>query len=95
MKWGGPQCPPIRCIRYNPREMHTDAPQQTTISIRVNGETIALIAPATVASLIAIRSPRPPFAVEVNKQLVRRAGYDATPLTDGDTVEIVTLVGGG
>ncbi|MBI5761957.1 MAG: sulfur carrier protein ThiS [Planctomycetes bacterium] len=75
--------------------MNTQATGPATISIRVNGESVALIAPATVASLVALRNPRPPFAVEVNKQLVRRASYDAAPLADGDTVEIVTLVGGG
>lgn len=52
-------------------------------------------APATVASLVARRQPRPPFAVEVNRKLVRRPEYEATSLTDGDVVEIVTLVGGG
>lgn len=68
---------------------------KTTIQITVNGESVALEAPATVATLIAQRQPRPPFAVEVNKKLVRRASYEATPLANRDTVEIVTLVGGG
>lgn len=65
------------------------------IRVEVNGENETLGAPATVATLIARRNPRPPFAVEVNKRLVRRGAYDATPLADGDRVEIVTLVGGG
>lgn len=75
--------------------MHTQATGPATISIRVNGDSISIANPATVASLVALRNPRPPFAVEVNKQLVRRGSYDAAPLADGDTVEIVTLVGGG
>ncbi len=66
-----------------------------TISITVNGESFSLTGPATVASLIALRSPRPPFAVELNKTLVRRPQYDATTIREGDAVEIVTLVGGG
>jgi len=66
-----------------------------TIQVRLNGEAYALSAPATVANLVAVRRPRPPFAVEVNKQLVRRPGYHTTELCDGDEVEIVTLVGGG
>lgn len=49
----------------------------------------------TLAGLLAVRRPRPPFAVEVNKTHVRRPQYDATPLKEGDRVEIVTLVGGG
>ncbi len=66
-----------------------------TLSIRLNGEAYALANPATVASLVSHRQPRPPFAVEVNKELVRRGEYEATALADGDAVEIVTLVGGG
>ncbi len=65
------------------------------MQIDVNGETQAVDAPATVASLIAVRSPRPPFAVEVNRRLVRRPEYATTELRAGDRVEIVTLVGGG
>lgn len=68
---------------------------ETTIEITVNGESVALDAPATVATLVAKRQPRPPFAVELNKKLVRRGTYEATPLANRDTVEIVTLVGGG
>lgn len=66
-----------------------------SMQIQVNGESRTIDAPATVASLIAIRNPRPPFAVEVNKRLVRRGEYEAIALQDGDQVEIVTLVGGG
>ena len=65
------------------------------IAIRVNGVELALTPPATIASLVAIRRPRPPFAVELNKRLVRRPEYASTPLAAGDVVEIVTLVGGG
>ncbi len=74
--------------------MSSETPNET-IRIQVNGETQALNAPATVATLIAARGPRPPFAVEVNKQLVRRPCYARMALHDGDVVEIVTLVGGG
>lgn len=69
--------------------------ENTQIEIRVNGDAMRLVAPATVASLIAVRQPRPPFAVEVNKELVRRMQYEGKELRAGDCVEIVTLVGGG
>ena len=36
-----------------------------------------------------------PCAVEVNRELVPRASHRDHQLTDGDRVEIVTLVGGG
>ena len=65
------------------------------IRIRLNGTPHETRAAATVASVIEDRSPRPPFAVEVNKKLVRRPQYPTTPLHDGDIMEIVTLVGGG
>ncbi len=65
------------------------------LAICLNGESYSLASPATVASLVMQRQPRPPFAVEVNKSLVRRAEYEATALAAGDMVEIVTLVGGG
>lgn len=65
------------------------------MQVIVNDQPFELPEPATVATLVELRQPRPPFAVEVNKQLVRRAHYDATPLNDGDRIEVVTLVGGG
>ncbi len=73
----------------------TNTQTNEIIEIRINGEPHSLGTPATVATLIDARKPRPPFAVEVNKQLVRRPSYGETPLRDGDQVEIVTLVGGG
>ncbi len=68
---------------------------EKNIRIQLNGTLHNTRAAATVASVIADRTPRPPFAVEVNKKLIRRAQYLTTPLHDGDTMEIVTLVGGG
>lgn len=72
-------------------------PPQTTTKVKIilNGEPFEVRSPATLAALIARRGPRPPFAVEVNRALVRRAVYETTALRDGDAVEIVTLVGGG
>jgi sulfur carrier protein len=65
------------------------------LTIRVNGNEQIVAAPANVSSLITLRAPRPPFAVEVNRKLVRRPDYELTPLRNGDIVEIVTLAGGG
>ncbi|HKQ47815.1 MAG TPA: sulfur carrier protein ThiS [Phycisphaerae bacterium] len=69
--------------------------ETATLTISVNGERQGLTVPASVAALVELRGPRPPFAVEVNKRLVRRGDYAATELHEGDVVEIVTLVGGG
>ena len=67
----------------------------TNLTICLNGQPEAMTGLATVARLVQKRAPRPPFAVEVNKRLVRRSEYAATELHEGDVVEIVTLVGGG
>ncbi|HVP11943.1 MAG TPA: sulfur carrier protein ThiS [Phycisphaerae bacterium] len=69
--------------------------ETSKVRIHLNGEELSIDAPATVTTLVAARKPRPPFAVEVNAQLVRRPSYDTTELRNGDKVEIVTLVGGG
>jgi len=36
-----------------------------------------------------------PFAVELNREVVRKARLADTPLREGDRVEIVSLAGGG
>ena len=68
---------------------------QQNLTIQLNGNDFDLAAPATVKTLVDIRQPPPPFAVEVNKRLVRHTDYEQTPLSAGDAVEVVTLVGGG
>lgn len=65
------------------------------VKVTLNGEMHTLTTGRTIVDLIEARRPRPPFAVEVNKRLVRRPDYGAVELRDGDQVEIVTLVGGG
>ncbi len=50
----------------------------------------------TVADLLAHHGlTGQPVAVEVNQQLVPKRDHATTQLQDGDTVEMVTLVGGG
>jgi sulfur carrier protein len=65
------------------------------VRLIVNGQIERVPSPANLSLLLARRQPRPPFAVELNKRLVRRGEYESTPLAEGDRVEIVTLVGGG
>lgn len=64
--------------------------------IVVNGTSQEIEPGTTVAELVA-RSTKPAelVAVEVNRSIVRRRAHATTTLADGDTVEIVTLVGGG
>ncbi len=66
------------------------------MQVTVNGEPRTLDDGMTLADLVADFQLLPErVAIEVNEHVVRRATYAATPLQDGDRVEIVTLVGGG
>ncbi|MEE8169079.1 MAG: sulfur carrier protein ThiS [Phycisphaerae bacterium] len=63
--------------------------------IVLNGKPETMAEVRTLNDLLELRRPRPPFAIEINKRLVRRKEYDDVRLCEGDRVEIVTLVGGG
>lgn len=64
--------------------------------IMVNDSSVELPSGATVADLVGLlAAPQARVAIEVNRQLIRRADHAATLLHDGDTIEMVTLVGGG
>ncbi len=66
------------------------------VELTVNGKSEQLDDGATVSDLIAkykLQAVR--VAVELNGDIVPRATYADTPLSDGDTLEVVTLVGGG
>jgi thiamine biosynthesis protein ThiS len=64
--------------------------------ITVNGQPLDLPEGATVAALVAaLGLPASRVAVERNRELVRRGDHASTALGDGDTLEVVTLVGGG
>ncbi|MFM2092255.1 MAG: hypothetical protein RLZZ127_2744 [Planctomycetota bacterium] len=64
--------------------------------VTVNDQDRDLPDGASVADLIAaLALPGTRVAVEVNRQLVRRAQHAEHRLSPGDRVEVVTLVGGG
>lgn len=64
--------------------------------IHLNGEPRAVPEGTTVAGLIAQVGIEPAVvAVELNRDVVRRARHADTRLSEGDRVEIVTIVGGG
>jgi thiamine biosynthesis protein ThiS len=65
------------------------------MKITLNGQPRDLPEGATIHSVLAELKLTPDkVAVELNRRLVRAAGY-ATPLKEGDVVEVVTFVGGG
>jgi sulfur carrier protein len=62
----------------------------------VNDQPTDLPDTATIADLlVTLALPGTRVAVEVNRQLVRRIQHGETRLSEGDTIEVVTLVGGG
>ncbi len=64
--------------------------------ITVNGEPRELSGPMTVAELVCELGLAPEqVAVELNRRLVERARHAEVVLSEGDAVEVVTLVGGG
>ncbi len=66
------------------------------ITITVNAESRQVKDDASLADLIADAGlADAPCAAEVNGALVTKANHASTTLHDGDTIELVTLVGGG
>ena len=64
--------------------------------VELNGEPTELSEGATLLSLIEQLSLAPErVAVELNREVVRRADWPAARLNEGDRVEIVHFVGGG
>ncbi|MBV8856466.1 MAG: sulfur carrier protein ThiS [Acidobacteria bacterium] len=64
--------------------------------VELNGEPKELAEGTTLLSLVEQLSLAPErLAVELNHNVVRRADWPATRLSEGDRVEIVHFVGGG
>ena len=67
-----------------------------SISIRLNGEPTTISGTYTLEDLIADLKIVPQrVAIELNREVIKRALWDKTQLSDGDVVEIVHFVGGG
>ena len=66
------------------------------MTITVNGDAVQVPDQATVHTLVAqLRLTSVPCAVEVNQKLIPKSKHDTVELHEGDTIEVVTLVGGG
>jgi thiamine biosynthesis protein ThiS len=66
------------------------------VRVTVNGEPREVEAGTTVARLVELLALAPErLAVELNREVLRRARWAATELAEGDRVEIVHFVGGG
>jgi sulfur carrier protein len=67
-----------------------------TVLVRLNGEPRELPDGTTMAQAVAELTPAATgVAAAVNGDVVPRGSWTATPLRDGDQVEVVTAVQGG
>lgn len=63
--------------------------------VKINGESLD-IAGKTITEYLAATNYDPKrIAVERNGDIVPKAKYDKTILMDGDSIEVVSFVGGG
>jgi sulfur carrier protein len=66
------------------------------ISVRVNGKPVDLPGPTPLVDYVRRLGVDPQaIAVEVNGEILQRETYADRTLQEGDTVEIVRMVGGG
>ncbi|HEX5567051.1 MAG TPA: sulfur carrier protein ThiS [Streptomyces sp.] len=69
---------------------------RTRVTIRVNGEPREVPGDLTLERLVATLGAAPTgVAAAVNETVVPRGDWPATPLGDGDRVEVLTAVQGG
>ncbi len=69
---------------------------KTTFSVEFNGQQIDVPEGTTIAELLELAQIRSKLvAVEVNLEIVPREEHSSHVLCSGDSIEAVTLVGGG
>jgi len=68
----------------------------TTIQVQVNGKPREIDAGHTVTTLLESLDLHPGMVVvELNREILDRDRYAATPVSEGDALELVHFVGGG
>lgn len=63
--------------------------------VKVNGEMLEMDGKTVNELLEAMETSSQRVAVELNEEIVPKARYGDTVLSDGDSVEVVRFVGGG
>jgi len=71
-------------------------PESIASSIILNGESYPVSGDTRLTELLErLKMRRGRVAVEINREIVPKANYDATVVRAGDHVEIINFVGGG
>jgi len=71
-------------------------PDSIATSITLNGDPYPLDGDTSLTALLELlKMRRERVAVEINREIVPKADYDATVVRVGDQVEIINFVGGG
>jgi sulfur carrier protein len=65
------------------------------VNITTNGEAVSIEPTSVQDYLISLGIDPRRVAVELNRDILPKAQYQATPLREGDNLEIVHFVGGG
>ncbi len=66
------------------------------MEVTINGDKRKFASPMTVAELLkALEFDSHPVVVERNLQIVSREDMEKVSVLDGDTIEVIRLVGGG
>lgn len=68
----------------------------SSMNVQFNGQSMEVPAGTTIEQLLALAEIRSRLvAVEVNREIVPREQHAGHRVASGDTIEAVTLVGGG
>jgi sulfur carrier protein len=65
------------------------------MNILINNLPTELPDGSTLDDAVTHTQPQPPFAAAVNKSFVPRTRYAATPLANGDCIDLIVPVTGG
>ena len=63
--------------------------------VKINGENLDIVGKTLSEYLETTNYDRKRIAVEKNGDIVPKAAYETTFLEDGDSLEVVSFVGGG
>ena len=67
-----------------------------TISLTINGMDVTLPAGTTLLAFLESKDlPIPAIVVEYNKEILPKGEYDGIDLAEGDSLEIIQMIGGG